>query len=65
MPDRPLRYHTFLLSLWEEPGSESGWRGSLQNPHTGERFGFRAIAELPAFLRAWIQTHPEEKPMRD
>jgi mannose-6-phosphate isomerase-like protein (cupin superfamily) len=51
--ERPLRYHTFLLSLWEEAGGGSGWRFSLENPHTGERIGFRSPDELARYLRDW------------
>lgn len=65
MPERPLRYYTFILSLWEEAGSESGWRCSLENPHTGERKGFRSIDELPAFLRGWTGNLTEAKPMQE
>ncbi len=51
---RPPRYHTFLLSLWEEAGSTPNWRCSLENPHTGERKGFRNVEELAAFLQDWL-----------
>jgi hypothetical protein len=62
-PARTPRYHSFLLHLWDE--ADAGWRCSLENPHTGERFGFRTLDDLPVFLRAWIRMPPEEKPMRD
>lgn len=56
--DRPARYHLFLLSLWEtgsgHPGEPAVWRLSLQDPHTSERKGFADLAELDAFLAAWM-----------
>ncbi|MCC7362124.1 MAG: hypothetical protein IT317_21750 [Anaerolineales bacterium] len=52
---RPPRYHTFLLGLWNEAGSAPAWRCSLENPHTGERWGFSTMEELAAFLTAWTQ----------
>jgi hypothetical protein len=63
---RTPRYHTFLLSLWEEAGSAPGWRCSLENPHTGERKGFKSLDELTAYLREWTQKPPpEQRPMNE
>lgn len=62
---RPPRYHTFLLRLWEEGGSAPVWRYSLENPHTGERLGFKTLDELRAFLEEWTQKPPPEKPIID
>ena len=31
------------------------WRLSMQNPHTDERTGFQQVAELAAFLQAWME----------
>lgn len=54
--DQPPRYHTFLLSLWEEHSDGLPvWRFSLENPHTGERLGFKALDEMVAYLRVWVQ----------
>lgn len=57
---RPPRYHTFLLSLWDEAGGTPAWRCSLENPHTGERRGFKTINELAAYLKEWTQKPPPE-----
>lgn len=61
--DRPARYHTFLLKLWEEAGRAPNWRCSLENPHTGERVGFKDLAELTIFLTRWMAAPPSgERP---
>lgn len=57
--ERPLRYHTFLLSLWAEAEAGPDWRCSLEDPRTGERRGFKTIDELAAFLKEWAQKPPE------
>jgi hypothetical protein len=63
MPPNPTgrlpRYHTFLLRLWEE-AENAGWRFSLENPHTGERIGFRSADELARYLRDWSGRNPAE-----
>ena len=60
---RPLRYHNFILSLWQgsmTPLSPPDWRYSLKNPHTGERIGFNSIEALMRFLQDWtVATHGE------
>lgn len=51
------RYQFFILGLWaqpEQPGRPVAWRISLENPQTAERKGFTDLAELDAFLAAWI-----------
>ena len=59
-PITPPRYHLFILSLWAEAGSAPNWRCSLENPHTGERKGFKNIEELATFLQAWIAQQSAE-----
>ena len=45
-------YFAYLLRLWREPGGETArWRASLQDPHSGEKFGFAHLDDLVAFLR--------------
>ena len=45
-------YFAYLLRLWREPGGETArWRASLQDPHSGEKFGFAHLDELVAFLQ--------------
>jgi hypothetical protein len=53
--ERPPRYHTFVLSLWEESGTVPAWRCSLENPHTGERIGFRTLDDMTTYLDEWLQ----------
>ena len=44
-------YLSYLLRLWQVEGeSGSGWRASLQNPHTAERLNFANLEELMTFL---------------
>jgi len=45
------RYRAYLLRLWN--ASSRGppvWHASLEDIHTGERWGFAGLAELMAFL---------------
>jgi hypothetical protein len=44
-------YIAYLLRLWLAPGDQrSGWRASLEDPHTGDRVGFGSLEQLFAFL---------------
>ena len=56
MFDRPPRYRSYLLTLWEErardPGASEVWRFRLEDPRTGQR---RAFASLEALLAALEQ----------
>lgn len=68
--ERPLRHHSFILSLWPETGpmpqSPPVWRYSLENPHTGQRRGFKDLTELVRFLEGWTAVPPsEESPMTE
>ena len=62
--ERPVRYHTFLLSLWDEAGRMPSWRFSLEDPHTGKRVGFRSLDELTRYLMDWTGRSPDEAPAR-
>ncbi len=63
LTERPPRYHTFLLRLWAEAEGVTGWRCSLEDPHTGQRIGFRSVDELAQHLREWSGlTLKETKP---
>ena len=62
---RTLHYHSFILKIWREavgggePSTEAAiWRCSLENPHTGERVGFRSADELGRFLGQWAALLP-------
>ncbi len=50
-----MQYHILLFTMWEEPGAwplaRSGWRFSLQDPHTLQRIGFQSLAELCSYLQ--------------
>jgi hypothetical protein len=47
----PATYRSYLLRLWQADRSGgTGWRASLEDPHSGDRFGFGNLEELFAFL---------------
>ncbi|MGD8624777.1 MAG: hypothetical protein PVF47_21460 [Anaerolineae bacterium] len=54
MFDRPPRYRTYMLTLWEERGRETSapvvWRFRLEDPRTGKRRGFATMEGLVAAL---------------
>lgn len=60
MGKRPLRHHSFILTLWLETAERPTWRLSLEDPHTGIRQGFKEIQELAQFLEAWTAVPPTE-----
>ncbi len=60
----PHRYQFFVLGLWAQPGQTGRpavWRISLENPQTAERKGFADLAELEAFLAAWMAERTEDR----
>ena len=57
------RYMAFLLRVWREDSPES-WRITLENPHSGERHGFRSLQALFAFLEEHM-AHPPPSPTTD
>ncbi len=64
---RPSRYHSFILSLWEEsgafPGEANTWRFSLEQAQAAGRKGFKNLAELTAYLDTWTQASPGDAPL--
>ena len=58
-------YRSYLLRLWKkEQSGISDWRASLEDSHTGERFGFANLEQLFAFLLERIEgagRHPDER----
>ncbi len=42
---------SYILRIWcaDEP-QIADWHASLEDPHTGERFGFSSLEELFAFV---------------
>ena len=61
----PPRYHTFLVTLWEErnqdPTLPSVWRFRLEDPHTGQRRGFANLKKLVAALEHEMVEDQNEK----
>ena len=64
---RPLHYHSFVLTLWFESGSDfpapGVWRMSLEDPHTSVRLGFKGLTELTHFLESWTNHESEGLPI--
>ena len=51
------RYQTLILRFWIEKDpltKEVTYRFSLENPASGQRFGFRQLGDLCDFLKAEI-----------
>ncbi len=51
---KPPRYCAYLLRCWQEQNliqlGLAAWRFSLEDPHTGDRYGFATFEALMAFL---------------
>jgi hypothetical protein len=48
---QPASSPSFILRLWRADEQEAGnWHASLEEPSTGERFGFASLEQLFAFL---------------
>ena len=66
---RPLRYHSFILTLWFERGSDSvnpgRWRFSLQDPQTAVRLGFTELNEVVHYLEGWMAERPPNEHKED
>ena len=63
----PSPQHQFFilglrLLVANRPGKPTEWRISLEDPHTSERSGFRTLAELNAFLQAWMDERTRGDP---
>jgi hypothetical protein len=60
MEYRPSHYQSFLLRLWRtEDEAEGSWLAMLEDPHTGERIGFRNVVELQQFLESLVSSKDE------
>jgi hypothetical protein len=44
------RYLAYMLRLWQVDRDSSGWRASLEDARTGERYGFGNLESLFLFL---------------
>jgi hypothetical protein len=58
--NRPPAYCSYILRCWAEPApgeakSSTATRFSLEDPHTGERFGFTGPEALVQFLQAQVE----------
>lgn len=62
MFDRPPRYRSYLLTLWEERGRDFGnpvlWRFRLEDAQTGNQRGFSSMDELFGYLQRQIGRGP-------
>jgi hypothetical protein len=62
----PPNHQFFILGLRRQatiqPGELARWRISLEDSHTAERSGFRTLAELTAFLQAWMDERAKGVP---
>ena len=55
MTSRALRYRAYLLRLWDANShGPPAWHASLEDTHTGERWGFADLERLVTFLTAQI-----------
>lgn len=62
MRREPREHLTYLLRLWRSDDPEHPtWRAALENPRTGERWVFRDLAALHAFLEARTNTLLQEE----
>jgi hypothetical protein len=49
---RQQRYLSYLLRLWlSDSAGKPAWRGSLEDPHTGNRLGFTDLSRLFEYLQ--------------
>ncbi len=65
MKNQEERYWAFMIRIYQIGDSESStWRITLEDPHTGKRFGFATLDALFDFLRACTQNRrlPENLP---
>lgn len=55
-------YRSYLLRLWRET-ADLPWRATLEDPRTGEQYGFASLARLFAYLEAQtdLQSDSEER----
>lgn len=61
----PPRYMSYLIRMWCAEECESTlWRASLEDPHSGERFGFASPEELFSFLIEKVEGRARREPGR-
>jgi hypothetical protein len=66
IPQKPPRYRSYLLTFWEErnqdPGAPAAWRFRLENPRTGEQYGFATLQGLVTALEQEITQESYKSP---
>jgi hypothetical protein len=65
IPEDPIRYRHFILSIWQERNSQGRhlfWRFSLQDSQKEVRIGFKSLMELTAYLEQWLNASSENDP---
>jgi hypothetical protein len=64
--EKPGRYRSYLLRLWETGSDEKAvWRASLENPMTQECQSFASLKALFAFLEAQTDGEAGSQPETD
>ena len=62
MPEIKTTYRSYLLRLWREDGSGITWRAMLENiAESGERFYFKDLESLTAYILKWQDTTPNDE----
>ena len=55
------KYLSYLLRVWlVRDSGKSVWRGSLEDPFTGDRMGFANILELFIYLTTQIDKNDQD-----
>jgi hypothetical protein len=49
-------YRAFLIRLWRE--DENSWRGTVEDPHSGQQKAFAEVDLLLAYIRNQVQPEP-------
>lgn len=54
-------YIAYLVRLWRED-STTTWRGTLEDPHTGQRYAFADVEALLDHIREEMRPQPPSPP---
>jgi hypothetical protein len=57
-------YCSYLLRFWRD-NETAPWRATLQDPVSGERYGFACMDDLYAFLNEQTENQPAVIPGKD
>ena len=64
--DKPPRYRSFLITMWQERSRDKDvsvvWRFRMEDPNTGQRRGFADLEGLVAALQQEIEDSNAEEP---